>query len=341
MNSIFDISPFAYEYAQKEAFWLFLLIPAIVVWYLYNESSVFKHINFSSLQNFEEKSFNFIAFFRHMNLFLFLTGLTFIILALARPHLPTDITEYQKKNMEGIDIVLAIDVSSSMLAQDFKPDRLEAAKQISIDFIDQRPADRIGLVLFQGDAYTQAPLTNDHELLKSVFDQVRTGMVNDGTAIGDGLIVAINRLNESDAKSKVIILLTDGVNNSGSDPLEAAVIAKDNRICIYTIGVGKDGMAPYPVQTPFGTMLQDMPVEIDEELMTNISEFTGGSYYRAKNNADLEGIYAEIDQLEKSKVKTLEFKNHPPEKYYGMLLLGIFLILANKTIHHTFLKSIP
>jgi len=342
VNNIFEITPFAFEYLYKEAFWLFLLIPIVLFWYLYNESNVFKNINFSSLQNFKKKSFNFIAFFRHMNLFVFIIGLSFVILALARPHSPQDIAEYKKKNLEGIDIVLAIDVSGSMLAEDFEPNRLEAAKSISIDFIENRPADRIGLVVFQADAYTQAPLTNDHELLKAVFSEVKTGMVTDGTAIGLGLITAVNRLLETETKSKVIILLTDGVNNAGdTDPLTAATIAKDNGICIYTIGVGKDGTAPYPVQTLFGTVLQDIPVEIDEELLTDIADYTGGKYYRAKKNTDLESIFQEIDQLEKSKVKVLDYKVNPPEKYYGMLLLGILLIAFYKTVNHTFLKSIP
>lgn len=278
-----------------------------------------------------------------MNLFLLLVGLTFVILALARPHLPSDIDEYKKKNMEGIDIVLAIDASGSMKAQDFKPNRLEAAKEVAIDFIDERPADRIGLVVFQAEAYTQAPLTTDHELLKSLFTEVQnTAIITDGTAIGEGLATSINRLRESDAKSKVIILLTDGVNNSGdTDPLTAANVAKENNICVYTIGVGQDGTAPYPVETPFGTVMQDIAVDIDEELMTEIADYTGGKYYRAKNEAELEKIYDEIDLLEKSKVKVLEFKVSPPEKYYGLLLLGIFLILVYRTFQHTLLKSIP
>ncbi|MBK6525231.1 MAG: VWA domain-containing protein [Crocinitomicaceae bacterium] len=334
---------FQYEYVYKEAFWLFLILPAIVFWYLYNESGRFKNIHISSFENLEKKKFNFVAFFRHMNLFLLLVGFTFVILALARPHLPSDIDEYQKKNMEGIDIVLAIDASGSMKAQDFKPNRLEAAKEVAINFIDERPADRIGLVVFQAEAYTQAPLTTDHELLKSLFTEVQnTAIITDGTAIGEGLATSINRLRESDAKSKVIILLTDGENNSGdTDPLTAANVAKENNICVYTIGVGQDGTAPYPVETPFGTMMQDMEVTIDEELLTEIADYTGGKYYRAKNETELEKIYDEIDQLEKSKVKVLEFKVSPPEKYYGLLLLGIFLILIYRTVQHTFLKSIP
>lgn len=343
MSKFFDIAIFQYEYVYKEAFWLFLIIPALIFWYLYNESGRFKNINVSTFDNFEKKSFNFVAFFRHMNLFLLILGMSAVILALARPHLPSDIDEYKKKNMEGIDIVLALDASGSMKAMDFEPNRLEAAKEVGMNFIDERPADRIGLVVFQAEAYTQSPLTTDHELLKSLFSQVQnTDIITDGTAIGLGLATAINRLRESDAKSKVIILLTDGVNNAGdTDPLTAANVAKENNICVYTIGVGKDGTAPFPVETPFGTMTQEMPVEIDEELLTQIAEYTGGKYYRAKNESELESIYDEIDQLEKSKVKVLEFKVNPPEKYYGLLLLGIVLILIYRTIQHTALKSIP
>lgn len=343
MSKYFNIAVFDFDYVNKEMFWLFLFIPVIVLWYLWQESGQFRNVNYSSLQQIEKKKFNFIAFFRHLNLFVFVIGLSFIILAMARPHLPEDIEEYKKKNMEGIDIVMALDASGSMKAMDFSPNRLEAAKTVAIDFINERPADRIGLVVFQAEAYTQAPLTNDHELLKSMFEQVQnTDVITDGTAIGLGLTYAINRLLESDAKSKVVILLTDGVNNAGdTDPLEAAVVAKDNNICIYTIGVGKNGTAPFPVETPFGTITQEMPVEIDEELMTLISEETGGKYFRAHDNKELEQIYKEIDQLEKSKVKVLEYKINPPEKYYGLLALGLLLLLLNKTLSHTLLKSIP
>ncbi|MBL7897985.1 MAG: VWA domain-containing protein, partial [Crocinitomicaceae bacterium] len=249
MSKYFNIAVFDFDYVNKEMFWLFLFIPVIVLWYLWQESGQFRNVNYSSLQQIEKKKFNFIAFFRHLNLFVFVIGLSFIILAMARPHLPEDIEEYKKKNMEGIDIVMALDASGSMKAMDFSPNRLEAAKTVAIDFINERPADRIGLVVFQAEAYTQAPLTNDHELLKSMFEQVQnTDVITDGTAIGLGLTYAINRLLESDAKSKVVILLTDGVNNAGdTDPLEAAVVAKDNNICIYTIGVGKNGTAPFPV----------------------------------------------------------------------------------------------
>lgn len=343
MNKLFEISLFSYEYAYKQFFWLLLIIPVLVVWYLVRENSKFKHIQISTLQNFQNVKFNFIAFFRHMNFFMLLIGITLLILAIARPHSPKDIEEYNKKSLEGIDIVMTIDASGSMLAQDFKPDRLEAAKKVGIDFIKERPNDRIGLVVFQAEAYTQCPLTTDHVLLESLFDQVSTNsIITDGTAIGLGLATAINRLRESDAKSKVIILLTDGVNNAGDlDPLTVASVAKENNICVYTIGVGKQGTAPYPVQTPFGTIMQEMPVEIDEALLSEIAITTGGKYFRAQNEAELEKIYDEIDQMEKSKVKVLEYKINPPEKYYGLLFIGLMLVFLHKLFDNSILKSIP
>lgn len=341
MNSLFDIAFFEYEYVRKEAFWLFLLIPGIIFWYLYRESNVFKNINVPSLNNFEKKKFNWTAFFRHLNLFVFILGLSFVILALARPHLPEDIDEYRKKNFEGIDIVMSLDISASMLTDDVKPNRLEAAKDVAIDFIKDRPADRIGLVVYEGEAYTQAPLTNDHDLLIDLFEDVKTNMMVSGTAIGLGLITAVNRLSESDAKSKVIILLTDGQNNMGDiEPMTAAQVAKEMEVCIYTIGVGKkpenrsnDGF--------FDFFTNAAGEDVDEGLLTEIAEMTGGKYFRAENRTQLESIYDEIDRMEKSKVKTLEYKQSPPEKYYGILFLGLLLILCYKTINHTLLKSIP
>jgi Ca-activated chloride channel family protein len=337
-----EISPFSYEYLYTEVFWFFLIIPVLVFWYLYKEGKAFNQLNLSSLSSFKKGKFNFIAFFRHLNFFVFLLGLCFIILSLARPHLPEEIAEYKKKNIEGIDIVMAMDVSGSMLAEDFHPNRLEAAKEVALDFIEERPTDRIGLVVYEGEAYTQAPITGDHELLKTLFSEVETGMVAQGTAIGVGLITAVNRLIESDAKSKVIILLTDGVNNSGNvDPITAAQVAKEYGICVYTIGVGKDGPAPIPMQTVFGTVTQSVEIPIDTELLTEIAQLTGGNFYRAENKNQLDRIYKEIDQLEKSKVKTLDYNVNPPEKYYGMLGLGLFLILIYKVVGNTWLKSIP
>lgn len=341
---LFDISIFDYTYTYKFVFWLYLLIPILIFWYLKRESITggFKRINLSSLSGFEQEGFNFIAFFRHVNFLLLLVGISLVILALARPHDDKDIEEYKKKNIEGIDIILAMDVSGSMMAEDFEPNRLEAAKKVAKDFIAERPTDRIGLVLYEGEAYTKVPLTTDHNLLLSAFDEVQSGMVTQGTAIGVGLVTAINRLQDSEAKSKVIILLTDGVNNSGDvDPITAAQIAKEYGIRVYTIGVGKEGMAPFPVQTPFGTTMQSMPVEIDEALLTDIAEITGTKYFRAKNQGELEGIYEEIDALEKSKVRVLEFKTDPPEKYYALLTWALIFIVSSKLISNTLLKSVP
>ncbi len=342
--SLFDIALFSYTFVYKQVFWLFLIIPLLIFWYLKRENLVsnFHRVNFSSLKSFGKNGFNFIAFFRHLNFLFFLIGLSLLILALARPHDDKDVEEYKKKNIEGIDIVMAMDVSASMLAQDFKPNRLEAAKTVAIDFIKERPSDRIGLVLYEGEAYTKVPLTTDHNLLISAFDEVQTGMVAQGTAIGTGILTAINRLETSDAKSRVIILLTDGVNNSGEvDPITAAQIAKEYGIRIYTIGVGQEGMAPYPMPSLFGTIMQNVPVEIDEELLTEIANITGTKYFRAKNQDELSGIYKEIDKLEKSKVRVLEFKTDPPEKFYSILVWALIFIITSKIISNTILKSIP
>ncbi len=341
---LMDIPIFDYNYVYKYVFWLFLIIPVLLFWYLKREHSdaSFQRIHFSTLKSFKTESFNLIAFVKHINFFILLIGLAFLILALARPRNEKDVDEYKNKNIEGIDVVLAMDVSGSMLAQDFKPNRLEAAKKVASDFIAKRPNDRIGLVLYEGEAYTKMPLTTDHVLLTHALDEVETGLVANGTAIGVGLGVAINRLKESEAKSKVIILLTDGVNNSGDlDPITAAQIAKEYGIRVYTIGVGKEGMAPFPMPTAFGTVMQSVPVEIDEKLLTEIAEITGTSYFRAKDQDELENIYDEIDRLEKSKVRVLEYKIDPPEKYYSLLVWALILIMVSKIMSYTLLKSIP
>lgn len=338
-SNLIDIWPFDFEYVRHEAFWLFLLVPLIIVWYIYQQRSRFTKINFSSNRNFTKRKVNWIALMRHVNLSLFVIGVSYFILALARPHSPVDIDEYKKKNIEGIDIVISMDVSQSMLAEDLKPNRLEAAKEVAKNFIEDRPTDRIGLVLYEAEAYTQSPMTTDHELLLAQLEKVQTGMVTPGTAIGLGLITAVNRLRESDAKSKVIILMTDGLNNSGDiQPMEAAEIAKEMGVTVYTIGVGQEGSAPMPV---FGGLNMNVPVEIDEELLTDIANMTGGKYYRAQNKTELKHIYEDIDHLEKSKVKVLDFKINPPEKYYGFLVFGLLLIIGYKVIEHTLLKHIP
>jgi len=340
-RKLFEISFLDYEYVHKEAFWLLLIIPILIGWYILKENDKGKNINLSTLDNFDDSSFSFIGLFKHLNFFLSLIGLALIIITISKPQDAQDVEKYNQKNIEGIDVILAIDVSGSMLAEDFKPNRLESAKKTALEFIDQRPNDRIGLVVYEGEAYTQAPLTNDHVLLHDLFEQIQSGLVNGGTAIGSGLITAVNRLRESDAKSKVIVLLTDGVNNQGEvDPITASQIASEFGIRVYTIGVGKNGTAPFPMQTIFGTVMQQIPVEIDEDLLKNIADITNAKYFRAKNEKQLQSIYAEIDLLEKSKVKVIEFKTDPPEKYYGFLFIGLLVLLVSKVISNTLLKSI-
>lgn len=340
-SKLFDIALFDYEYVHKEVFWLFILIPILILWYVLKEKDSGKNINISSLDNFETSNFSWINLLKHLNFIVAMSGVAFIIIALAKPHDPVDIEEYNKKNIEGIDVVISLDISGSMLAEDFKPNRLESAKKTALEFIDQRPNDRIGLVVYEGEAYTQAPLTNDHALLADLFEEVQPGKVAPGTAIGSGLITAVNRLRESDAKSKVIVLLTDGVNNQGEiDPIMASEIASEFGIRVYTIGVGKNGTAPYPMQTLFGTVMQQIPVEIDEELLKEIADITDGKYFRAENEKQLQQIYEEIDLLEKSKVKVIEFKTDPPEKFYAILWIGILLVLGSKLVSNTVLKSI-
>jgi len=340
-TKLFDISLFDYEYVHKEAFWLLLIIPILILWYLLKEKDTGKNVNISTLDNFDEVPFNIFSFAKHFNFFISLIGLSLIIVTLAKPQDSKDVEKFNKKNIEGIDVILALDVSGSMMAEDFKPNRLESAKKTALEFIEERPNDRIGLVVYEGEAYTQAPLTNDHVLLHDLFLGIQSGLVAPGTAIGSGLITAVNRLRESDAKSKVIILLSDGVNNQGEvDPVTASEIAKEFGIRVYTIGIGKNGTAPMPMQTPFGKVMQQVKVEIDEALPNNISEITNGKYFRAKNEKELQSIYTEIDLLEKSKVSVIEFKTDPPEKYYGFLFVGLQLLLISKLISNTLLKSI-
>lgn len=341
-NSLFDISIFEYEYVYKDFFWFLLIIPLLILWYVFKQHKNSASINISTTENIEQPVFNIWAALKHFNFFLFLVGISLTIIAFTRPHDPKDVEEYKKKNIEGIDVIIALDVSSSMFAQDFKPNRLESAKKTAMSFIQQRPNDRIGIVAYEGEAYTQAPLTTDHQLLLELLSEVESGTVDQGTAIGSGLITSVNRLYESETKSKVIILLTDGENNRGDiDPLTAAQVAKEYGVRVYTIGVGKNGMAPYPVQNMFGTTsLQNMEVRIDEELLKEIASMTNGKYFRAENEKDLNEIYTNIDKLEKSKVKVLEFKTSPPEKFYGFLFFGIIAICLYYIIDKTLLKSI-
>jgi Ca-activated chloride channel family protein len=234
-----------------------------------------------------------------------------------------------------------MDISGSMMAMDFKPNRIEASKNVAMEFIDGRPNDRIGLVIFSGEAFTQCPLTTDHAVLKNLFQDIRSGMIEDGTAIGDGLATALNRLRGSKAISKVIILLTDGVNNMGSiDPLSSAEIAKLYGVRIYTIGIGTTGVAPYPVQTPFGIEIRSMEVKIDEELLRQISKMTDGKYFRATNNTKLRQVYQEIDKLEKSKIDVTEF-HKKKEEFLLLAFIALILITLEIVFRTTYFRNTP
>jgi Ca-activated chloride channel family protein len=235
---------------------------------------------------------------------------------------------------------MAMDVSGSMLARDLKPDRLTAAKNVASDFVKDRPGDRMGLVIFSGETFTQVPLTTDHGVMLNMLAEMKNGLIDDGTAIGDGLATAISRLKDSEAISKVVILLTDGMNNAGSvDPYTAAEMAKLFGVRVYTIGVGSYGTAPYPVQTPFGTQMQQMKVEIDEKLLTTIANSTGGKYFRATNNQKLDEIYAEIDKLERSKIEVTEFRRLH-EEFYPLVAWALALLLLEFLLRKTIFRTL-
>ena len=324
-------------YANPKFLYLLLLIPSLVGWYIYRLHKSRAALVISTAKHFDNTGKSVKVYLRHLPFALRMLALALAIIALARPQS----TNIQRNvTTEGIDIVLSLDVSGSMLARDFKPDRLEAAKSLGINFISGRANDRIGLVIFAGESFTLCPLTTDRATLINQFKAVDIGVLEDGTAIGSGLATAISRIKDSDAKSKVIILLTDGVNNRGEiAPMTAAEMAKTFGIRVYTIGVGTYGTAPYPVQTPFGTRYQDVQVEIDEDLLKSIAQMTGGEYFRAINNKALEQVYQKIDQLEKSKIEVNEYAKRE-EKYRGWLLAAFILLLLEFVLRRTYLLGI-
>jgi Ca-activated chloride channel family protein len=324
-------------YANPKLLYFLLLIPVLVGWYIYRLHKSRAALVISTTKHLVNTAKSVKVFLRHLPFALRMLALALAIIALARPQS----TNIQRNvTTEGIDIVLSLDVSGSMLARDFNPDRLEAAKSLGINFISGRANDRIGLVIFAGESFTLCPLTTDRATLINQFKAVDIGVLEDGTAIGSGLATAISRIKDSDAKSKVIILLTDGVNNRGEiAPMTAAEMAKTFGIRVYTIGVGTYGTAPYPVQTPFGTRYQNMQVEIDEDLLKGIAQMTGGEYFRATNNKALEQVYQKIDQLEKSKIEVNEYAKRE-EKYRGFLLAAFILLLLEFVLRRTYLLGI-
>lgn len=326
------------QFANPELLTLLGLIPILVLAYVLRLKNNKASIQLSSIQDAERADQGIYSYLIHLPYLLSMAALSLLIIALARPQ---SSLSWQNVNTEGIDIVLAMDISGSMLAEDLKPNRLEASKEVAMKFISGRPSDRIGLVTFSGESFTQSPLTTDHAVLKNLFKDVQNGMIEDGTAIGMGLATSVNRLRDSDAKSRVVILLTDGSNNSGSvPPITAAEIAKEFNVRVYTIGVGTNGKAPYPYKTRFGTIsYQNMEVKIDEQTMKEIAQMTGGQYFRATNNRSLEAIYKEIDELEKSKIEVTEYRKKK-EEFFPFALLAALLFLLEFISKNTVLRTI-
>ncbi|MEO8230795.1 MAG: VWA domain-containing protein [Ignavibacteriota bacterium] len=326
------------SFAYPWILYFLLLIPLLITWYVWKGRKKQAAINYSSLKMFEKIPATFRERLRHLPFALRMLALIFLIIALSRPQ---NYSAGQSINAEGIDIAMVLDISGSMLAEDLKPNRLEAAKNVIDKFISARTTDRIGLVIFSREAFTQCPLTIDYSVLRNLLADIKTGMIEDGTAIGNGIANGINRLKDSDAKSRVIILLTDGVNNAGEvDPISAAEIASTFGIRIYTIGVGTRGEAPYPVQTPFGIRYQMIPVEIDEAIFKKIAEQTGGEYFRATNNRALEDIYNKIDKMEKTKIEITSYRN-AKELFAGWLGIGFVLLLLELLASKTILRKLP
>ena len=319
--------------------WL-LIIPALMlVHYIWLEvKGRHPHFRVSVLTPWKNGSSRFLEVVRHFPIFFRTVTLVMIILAIARPVTESEMTD---ENVEGIDIALAMDVSTSMLARDFDPDRITASKNIAIDFIRQRPYDRMGIVVFAGESYTQCPLTTDKAALINLMAEVQTDIIEDGTAIGNGLATAVARLKESEAKSKVVILLTDGVNNRGEiTPQMAADIAQTYGIRVYTIGVGADGMAKYPFVTPWGIEEQMVKVEIDEDLLKEIADRTGGRYFRATDNTKLAEIYSEINQMEKTKAN-VQVYTQKTDHFMIFAFIALLSVLLELLVNMVFLRRLP
>ena len=327
-------------FLHPQLLWLLLLLPALLIIYI-----VWRRRQQASLR---VPSLLFISgvrggglrvYLRHVLFALRLLALGLIIIALARPQ---SSSSWSEDRVEGIDIMLTMDISTSMLAMDFQPNRVEAAKEVAMRFIANRPNDNIGLVVFAGESFTACPLTQDHATLINRLREMTTGIIADQTAIGSGLATAISRLKDSKTKSKVIILLTDGANNTGNiSPKMAADLAKTFGISIYTIGVGSGaGEAPYPIQTPLGTVVRNMPVDLDEPTMQQIADVSGGAYFRATDNESLAAIYKKIDQLEKTKLSTRNYHT-TYEEFCIFVLAAAFLLLMEYLLRSTILRTNP
>ena len=318
--------------------WL-LVVPALLVLrYLYVELKDRRpHLRVSSVTPWKKGGKTVLGVIRHIPFVLRVAALSLIVVAIARPRSSTKV---EKVDTEGIDIVLAMDVSTSMLARDFTPDRISAAKDIAIEFIAQRPSDRMGIVVFAGESYTQCPLTTDRATLINVMKEISTDLIEDGTAIGNGLATAVARIKDSDAKSRVVILLTDGVNNCGEiSPETAAEIAKTYGIRVYTIGVGANGEAPHPVMTPWGVQMQNVKVELDEKLLSNIASMTGGKYFRATDNTKLAEIYSDINKMEKARTTIDSFPVY--KELFGAYALAALICLLLEALVKLLMRRLP
>ena len=326
-------------FANPTYLYLLLLLIPLIGWYIYKLSKSHASMQVSSSEVFQlPEARSWKIYLRHVPFLLRMVLIALLIVVLARPQ---STNSWQNSSTEGIDIMLAMDISSSMLAQDLKPNRLEAAKDVAASFINGRQNDNIGLVVFAAESFTQCPLTTDHTVLLNLFKDIQPGIIQDGTSIGLGLANAVSRIKDSQAKSKVIILLTDGVNNAGEiAPVTASEIAKTFGVRVYTIGVGTQGEAPYPFQTAFGIQYQNVPVEIDEPTLKQIAATTGGQYFRATDNASLKAIYEEIDQMEKTKISVQEFSKKQ-EEYMQWALLVLLLLLVEVLLKNTLLRNIP
>ncbi|WP_179415024.1 vWA domain-containing protein [Mucilaginibacter sp. E4BP6] len=325
------------EFAQPGFFWLLLIIPLMVAYYWWRNSKLQGTLGMSTTKSFALPHKSQMHIFRHYSIVLRCLAFIAIIVALARPQ---SAMSWENETTEGIDIMIASDISGSMLSEDFKPNRLEAGKNIAIDFIKARPDDRIGLVIFSGESFTQCPLTIDHDVLINLFADIHNGMIDDGTAIGMGLATAVNRLKDSEAKSKVIILLTDGVNNTGSiPPITAAEIAKQFNIRVYTVGIGTNGSAPYPFKDQMGNVhYQMIPVDVDEKTLTQIADITGGKYFRARNNTELTQIYSQIDKMEKVKIAVTQY-HKKTERYLPIAIIALILLSLEFLLSNTIFKG--
>lgn len=319
--------------------WLLAVPVLMVLHYLYLEfSERHPHVRVSTAVPWKAGGTSFMAVFRHVPFLLRIAALVLIVVAIARPRSSQDM---ERVDTEGIDIILAMDVSTSMLARDLTPDRISASKDIAIEFISQRPSDRMGIVVFAGESFTQCPLTTDRATLINLMKEVQTDLIEDGTAIGNGLATAVARMKDSDAKSRVVILLTDGVNNRGEiSPQMAAEIAKTYGVRVYTIGVGKEGMAPYPVMTPWGVEVQNVKVEIDEALLSEIAESTGGRYFRATDNTKLAEIYSEINKMEKARTTVDSFPVYK-ELFGKYALLALLALLLELVLNWFVIRRLP